>query len=135
MRAHRGGSLTEETGLTAERSQAVALSKHIFESCRSQFWVARARKVRSQKEKLRSKQARKWEVGRQSATGSDGACSASQAVTQFPQPPHADMVRDSDSEPQSGDSGSPVVEPIPSTDATRERRVARKSFTGASLFK
>jgi hypothetical protein len=54
---------------------------------------------------------------------------------QFSQPPHADMVRDSDSERQSGGSGSPVVEPIPSTDAIREGRVARESFTGASSFK
>src|SRR5438128_12620236 len=101
MRADLDGSLTEENGLTAERSQGVALSRCISEFCRSQFWVARARKVRSQKEKLRSKQARKWEVGRQSATGSDGACSASQAVTQFTPPSHADMVRDGDSAPQS----------------------------------
>src|SRR6266536_417315 len=43
MRAVRGGSLTEENGLTAERSQGVALAKCIFESCRSQFWVNCAR--------------------------------------------------------------------------------------------
>jgi hypothetical protein len=34
------GSLTEENGLTAERSQAVALSKYISEFFRSQFRVA-----------------------------------------------------------------------------------------------
>ena len=31
-------------GVTAERSQAVALSKHISESCRSQFWVVLRRR-------------------------------------------------------------------------------------------
>jgi hypothetical protein len=40
MRTDRGSSLTQENGLTAERSQGVALSKYIFEFCRSQFWVA-----------------------------------------------------------------------------------------------
>jgi hypothetical protein len=29
------------SALIAERSQAVAFSKHIFESCREQFWVTR----------------------------------------------------------------------------------------------